>query len=71
MKRFFIVFGVAVLAALLLYSCGGDKKGRLGGRSDVRSDIQESAIKTYVAPGDLDKYYLFKSGKGAPAFLAF
>jgi nitrous-oxide reductase len=48
--------------AVLLYSCGGEKKGRSSGRSDVRSDVQDAAIKTYVAPGDLDKYYIFKSG---------
>ncbi|MEI7905726.1 MAG: Sec-dependent nitrous-oxide reductase [Bacteroidota bacterium] len=38
--------------------CGGDKKGR----GAVRSDVQEAAQKTYVAPGDLDEYYFFASG---------
>jgi nitrous-oxide reductase len=50
------------VAVALLIGCGGDKKGRTTGRSDVRSDVQEAALKTYVAPGDMDEYYLFKSG---------
>jgi nitrous-oxide reductase len=37
---------------------GGEKKARQG----VRSDVQEAALKSYVAPGDLDEYYIFKSG---------
>ncbi len=61
MKRNFMIFGIAVLAGLLIYSCGG-RKSRFAGRGEVRSDVQEAAIKTYVPPGDLDKYYLFKSG---------
>ena len=62
MKKTFLVLGVLLVVAVLLYSCGGEKKGRSSGRSDVRSDVQDAAIKTYVAPGDLDKYYIFKSG---------
>jgi len=62
MKKTLVIIGALFLAALLLYSCGGEKKGRTAGRTDVRSDVQEAAVKTYVAPGDLDKYYLFKSG---------
>ncbi|MDZ7291210.1 MAG: Sec-dependent nitrous-oxide reductase [candidate division KSB1 bacterium] len=37
---------------------GGGQKGRVG----ARSDVQEAALKTYVAPGDMDAYYLFLSG---------
>lgn len=39
-------------------SGGGEQRGRAG----VRSDVQDAAIKTYVAPGDLDEYFLFLSG---------
>ena len=50
-------------AVALLVGCGDDKKGRgSSGRSDVRSDVQDAAVKTYVAPGDMDEYYIFKSG---------
>ena len=53
---------LATVAALLI-GCGDDKKGRgSSGRSDVRSDVQDAAVKTYVAPGDMDEYYIFKSG---------
>jgi len=49
-----VVVGVAVM---LLVGCG-KKEGRTG----ARSDVQDAAEKTYVAPGDLDEYYLFQSG---------
>jgi len=50
---------VTVLVALsVLTGCGGEKRGRAA----TRSDVQEAALKTYVAPGDLDEYYIFKSG---------
>ncbi len=47
-----------VVALLTLIGCGGDKQGRTA----ARSDVQDAALKTYVAPGDLDEYYVFKSG---------
>ncbi len=49
---------LVVAALILLAGCGDDKKGRSG----ARSDVQEAAQKVYVAPGDLDEYYLFASG---------
>ncbi|MEK7249117.1 MAG: Sec-dependent nitrous-oxide reductase [Bacteroidota bacterium] len=51
-----ILLALTIVAALLI-GCGEEKKGR-----GARSDVQEAALKTYVAPGDMDKYYLFKSG---------
>jgi nitrous-oxide reductase len=57
MKQFLPILTV-LLAVGLLAGCGGDKKGR----TSTRSDVQEAAQKTYVAPGDLDEYYIFKSG---------
>ncbi len=61
MKHITLLLGVVAVIAAMLIGCGGDKKGR-GGRTEARSDVQEAAVKTYVAPGDMDKYYLFKSG---------
>jgi nitrous oxide reductase len=56
MKQFLSL--VTVLLALgLIAGCGGKK-----GRTTVRSDVQEAAQRTYVAPGDLDEFYTFKSG---------
>ena len=52
------VFAIAVIMALALVGCGGKKEGRGG----ARSDVQTAALKTYVAPGDLDEFYSFKSG---------
>ena len=52
------VFAIAAIMALALVGCGGKKEGRGG----ARSDVQTAALKTYVAPGDLDEFYSFKSG---------
>jgi len=51
-------FAITVIIAIVAIGCGGEKKGRAG----ARSDVQEAAQKTYVAPGDLDEYYFFASG---------
>ncbi len=59
--KFLMIAGVAILAVFALHAgCGGG--GEQKGRAGVRSDVQEAALKSYVAPGDLDEYYLFKSG---------
>jgi nitrous-oxide reductase len=58
MKNTFSLFLIVALTALIILSCGGDKKSR----SSARSDVQDAAIKTYVAPGDMDEYYMFASG---------
>lgn len=58
MNKTLFLFGIAVLTTAVLIGCDGDKKGRTG----ARSDVQDAAVKTYVAPGDLDEYYLFASG---------
>ena len=53
-------FGLGILCTLIiggvLLSCS--KKPKVG----ERGDIAEAAIATYVAPGDMDEYYLFYSG---------
>ena len=49
---------IVLVALSVLTGCGGEKRGRAA----ERSDVQEAALKTYVPPGDLDEYYIFKSG---------
>lgn len=62
-KRILTGIAVAVLvaAAALAIFCApkapGAKKGTRGA-----SDLAVAAEKTYVAPGDLDEYYMFSSG---------
>ncbi len=62
MKKHLAILGSAIVLtaviAALMTGCGGPEKGRTG----ARSDVQEAALKTYVQPGDLDEYYIFKSG---------
>ncbi len=53
-----MAFVLMMVAVMAIIGCGDDKKGR----SAARSDVQDAALKTYVAPGDLDEYYIFKSG---------
>ena len=50
--------GISILGLLILFvaiSC--EKKPQV-----QRGGVAEAAIATYVAPGDLDEYYLFYSG---------
>ena len=54
--RLFVMVVLVVTLGMLL-GCGGEPRGRT-----ARSDVQEAALKSYVAPGDLDEYYIFKSG---------
>lgn len=58
MKTKLIAILAALVAIMVLAGCGGKKEGRTG----ARSDVQDAAVKTYVAPGDLDEFYIFKSG---------
>jgi nitrous-oxide reductase len=56
------VLAALVAGALALGQCApsaptGSKKAPA-----AASDLQVAAMKTYVAPGDLDEYYLFSSG---------
>jgi len=54
-----------IVAVLVLGLAGcGKKPPRRGGRpgSGAGSDLTSAALATYVAPGDLDEYYLFYSG---------
>jgi nitrous-oxide reductase len=64
-KQLLTGFLALIIGAFLLNNCG-EKPSR--GRGSARgggagsSDQVSAAIATYVAPGDLDEYYLFYSG---------
>jgi nitrous-oxide reductase len=54
-----------LLIALLVFGligCAPDQPRRGGRTGGGGSDLTEAALATYVAPGDLDEYYLFYSG---------
>jgi len=57
---------LALLVTVLvvgLMGCAPDPQSRRGGRAGgAGSDLTAAALATYVAPGDLDEYYLFYSG---------
>lgn len=55
MRRIPTVLLLGLLTLLLATSCARKPKVQ-------RGDIEQSALATYVAPGDLDEYYLFYSG---------
>ena len=48
--------------ALLLGQCAPSAPKSAKKAPTAASDIQVAAMKTYVAPGDLDEYYMFSSG---------
>jgi nitrous-oxide reductase len=50
-----------LVGVLLLAQCAPSAPKR-SKKPATASDLQVAAVKTYVAPGDLDEYYLFSSG---------
>ncbi len=63
---------VAVVAVLVMVASCGKRPPRRGAtRGGGGSDVTSAALATYVAPGDLDEYYLFYSGgHGGQVFVA-
>ena len=59
-SKVIIVF--TLLGLMVMIGCGGDKPARRGARGAGGSDQTSAALATYIAPGDLDEYYLFYSG---------
>ena len=59
-----VLLPAIVILALLVAYCAPQPSGRGRGRgaAGAGSDVTEAALATYVAPGDLDEYYLFYSG---------
>jgi nitrous-oxide reductase len=53
---------VAGLVVAPLLACGERMPEGAAGRQMTTGEIQAAALKTYVAPGDQDEYYLFYSG---------
>jgi nitrous-oxide reductase len=58
MKRILSLTFLLGLMAVLLLPSGCARKPKI----QQRGDIEQSAVATYVAPGDLDEYYVFYSG---------
>ncbi len=61
MRPIAAALALVVLAALVA-SCGPTPPQRGAARGAGGSDQTAAALATYVAPGDLDEYYLFYSG---------
>jgi nitrous-oxide reductase len=57
----FVAVGAIALALVAVYCAPREPKGAKRGATTV-SDMAVAAQKTYVAPGDLDEYYMFASG---------
>ncbi len=55
---------VLLVVAVVAFACSSEQPRRRGARAGngSGSDITNAALATYVAPGDLDEYYLFYSG---------
>lgn len=57
------MLSTCLLALALAAGCAKPpKQAGKGGAQGARSDVQQAAMKSYVAPGDLDEYYFFQSG---------
>ena len=55
-------FSAIVVVTILASMCSPKPPTRGGGSGAGSSDLALAAEKTYVAPGDLDEYYMFASG---------
>ncbi len=51
-----------IVPGLLAYACAPKAPKQAAKRGAGVSDVAVAAQKTYVAPGDLDEYYMFSSG---------
>jgi nitrous-oxide reductase len=63
-SRTLVVFGLILTVGWFVVGCGGpqSKRGKRGAAGSGSSDVTNAALATYVAPGDMDEYYLFYSG---------
>jgi nitrous-oxide reductase len=55
-------FGILALAMFAVACAPSAPKGSQKAGGGATSDVAIAAMKTYVAPGDLDEYYFFASG---------
>ena len=53
---------ILAVAAAAATQCTPSRPASRAGGAAVQSDLALAAQKTYVAPGDLDEYYMFSSG---------
>jgi len=53
---------LVVVPGLIAYACAPKAPKAARTAAGATSDIAQAALKTYVAPGDLDEYYMFSSG---------
>ncbi len=60
-RRGAVTMGLLASVLLLVTCAPSAPKGAKKGPATT-SDLQVAAVKTYVAPGDLDEYYMFSSG---------
>jgi nitrous-oxide reductase len=66
-----VVIGVLITLGILIALSCSEEKQRRGRGTEGASDQVSAALATYVAPGDLDEYYLFYSGgHGGQIFVA-
>ena len=57
-----LMWSTTAVVALLAITAGGCAPGGRQAQKANASDLAAAAQKTYVAPGDLDEYYMFASG---------
>jgi nitrous-oxide reductase len=56
------LLGAATAAALAASACGERTPSIPGQQTLATADVQNAALRTFIAPGDMDEYYLFYSG---------
>ncbi len=63
-KTFYLILAVVVGIFLVSWNAQARRRhrGRVKGTGASKSQIAKDALKTYVPPGDFDKYYAFLSG---------
>ncbi len=61
-RRGAVAIGFLVVTVLVLARCAPSAPKGSRRAPAAASDLQVAATKTYVAPGDLDEYYMFSSG---------
>ena len=61
-KKLLITLSIFMVVAFVLTVTTDARRGRIKRAKVSKSTLVQDALKTYVAPGDFDKYYAFLSG---------
>jgi nitrous-oxide reductase len=63
-KTFYLILAVGVGLSFIAWNsqAARQERGKVKGTEATQSQIAKDALKTYVPPGDFDKYYAFLSG---------